>query len=208
MIDLTTACAETAGLLTAVHDSQLDRPTPCRDMNVAGLVAHLGQLAPAFVAAAGKRFDELTDTPPGPADLDADWRESYPSRLAELAVAWRDPAAWTGNTRAGGVDLPAEVAGLVAAAEVVVHGWDLARAAGLRYEPPPAVVEAILPHVTSFAEEPVEGLFEAPVPVPADSPVLTRVIALTGRDPHWRAADRDQHCLPSAAAGSSPDGSP
>ena len=31
-------------------------------------------------------------------------------------------------TRAGGVELPAEVMGNVALAEVVIHGWDVARA--------------------------------------------------------------------------------
>jgi hypothetical protein len=32
---------------------------------------------------------------------------------------------------------------------------------------------------------PREGLFGPPVPVPADAPLLDRVIGLTGRDPAW-----------------------
>lgn len=44
-----------------------------------------------------------------------------------MAGAWKDPAAWTGMTRAGGVDLPGEIAAAVAADELVLHGWDLAR---------------------------------------------------------------------------------
>ena len=36
-------------------------------------------------------------------------------------------------SRAGGVDFPGEVAGMVALTEVVVHGWDLARATGQPY---------------------------------------------------------------------------
>ncbi len=37
-------------------------------------------------------------------------------------------------TKAGGVDLPGEVAGLVALDELVVHGWDVARATGQAYD--------------------------------------------------------------------------
>ena len=52
----------------------------------------------------------------------------------ELAEAWRDPSAYDGMTQAGPVDLPGEVAALVALDEVVVHGWDLARATGQPYD--------------------------------------------------------------------------
>ena len=91
-------------------------------------------------------------------------------------------------TRAGGVDFPAEVGGLVAVTEVVIHGWDVARATGQSYDTDPSAVRAILPQVTETAAEgPVEGLFGPAVPVADDAPVLDRVIALSGRDPTWRA---------------------
>ena len=47
-----------------------------------------------------------------------------------MAEAWQDPAAWEGMTAAGGVDLRGEVAGVVALDELVIHGWDLAKAIG------------------------------------------------------------------------------
>ena len=87
MIDMTPACRTTAGLLQALDESQLGNPTPCRDMDVAALLAHIGGLTLAFTAAAGKQFGELTDTGPTPdAALDADWRASYPGRLAALGA--------------------------------------------------------------------------------------------------------------------------
>lgn len=184
---MTSACAGTADLLHNVGDEHLTAPTPCADMTVAALVSHLGGLAAAFTAAAAKRFGELTDTPPEVSeDLDDDWRAAYPTRLAELAAAWRERSAWEGMSRAGGVDFPADVGARIALTEVVVHGWDLARATGQPYAVEDALLQAVLPHVAEFAEQgPVEGLFAAPVSVAADAPLLDRVVALTGRDPGW-----------------------
>ncbi|MDN4519338.1 TIGR03086 family metal-binding protein [Mycolicibacterium austroafricanum] len=189
MIDMTEACATTAELLAQVSDDQLTAATPCRDMDLGALIAHVGGLALAFEAAARKDFGPLTDTPPTmEGGVDDGWRQAYPSRLAALAQAWRDPAAWQGMSRAGGVDFPAELGGMIALTEVVVHGWDVAVSAGLRYDVPVDVLNVMLPHVAAFAEQgPVEGLFAAPVPVPEDAPVLHRVLGLTGRDPSWPA---------------------
>jgi uncharacterized protein (TIGR03086 family) len=190
MIDMTAACQRTADVLANVTDEQLTGPTPCEKMRLDELVAHVGGLALAFSAAARKDFGPLTDTPPkeGARPLDDDWRTAYPERLAELARAWNDPAAWQGMTRAGGVDFPGEVGGMVALTEVAIHGWDVARGTGQPYDIDTATVNAVLPHVTAIAAEgPVEGLFGPAVPIADDAPALDRVIALSGRDPAWRA---------------------
>ncbi|MGP4056301.1 TIGR03086 family metal-binding protein [Mycobacterium sp. 4D054] len=188
MIDMSGACARTATLLGQLADHQLSAVTPCRDMDLGALIAHIGGLSLAFEAAARKDFGVLTDTPPRLEERpDDDWRELYPARLAALAEAWRDPAAWQGTSRAGGVDFPAEVGGMIALGEVVVHGWDVAASAGLPYAVEDRVLEVLLPHVAAFAEEPVEGLFAAPVPVSEEAPLLDRVLGLTGRDPSWTA---------------------
>jgi uncharacterized protein (TIGR03086 family) len=185
MTDFTAACEHTADVLRNVTDEQLDGPTPCEKLTVRDLVGHVGGLALAFTAAARKDFGPLTDTPPVEgAPLDADWRTAYPDRLAELARAWQEPAAWEGMSRAGGIDFPGEVAGIVALTEVVIHGWDLAAATGQDYDVDAATLDAVLPHVTATAEQgPVEGLFGPAVPVADDAPLLDQVIALSGRDP-------------------------
>jgi uncharacterized protein (TIGR03086 family) len=188
MIDMLAACAGTAALIDRVRDEQLTAATPCSDMSLDALIAHLGGLSLAFTAAARKEFGPLTDTPPEMGEAPEDgWRTSYPSRLAGLAAAWRDPAAWEGMSRAGGVDFPADVGGMIALTEVVVHGWDVAAAAGLPYQVDGETLAAVHGHLGAFtADGPVEGLFAAPVPVPAEAPLLDRVIAMTGRDPAWR----------------------
>ena len=188
MIDMTSACRRTAEVLANVDDEQLNSPTPCERLRLRDLVAHVGGLAPAFTAAARKEFGELTDNPPVEgALLEDEWRTAYPARLADLARAWQDPTAWEGMSRAGGVDFPGQIGGLIALTEVVIHGWDVAAATGQDYDVDRATLEAVLPHVTAIAAEgPVEGLFGPAVPVTGDAPALDRVIALSGRDPAWR----------------------
>jgi uncharacterized protein (TIGR03086 family) len=90
-------------------------------------------------------------------------------------------------TEAGGVELPGEIAGLVALNEVLTHGWDVARASGQPYEPDHASLEAVYGFLAPFAGsgEEAAGLFGPAVAVPDDAPLLDRVIGLTGRDPDW-----------------------
>ena len=186
---MTAACRRTAEILTSLSDPQLAAPTPCAGLTVGELVAHVGGLAAAFAAAARKDFGPLTDTPPFEVGLlDSNWRTTYPEQLKALAEDWRNQEAWAGMTRAGGMDMPAETAGMVALTEVVLHGWDLARATGRPYRCDPESTSAVLSHVSAIAADgPVEGLFAAAVPVDASAPALDRAIALSGRDPSWAA---------------------
>ena len=86
------------------------------------------------------------------------------------------------------MDMPGEAVGVVGLTEVVIHGWDLARATGQTYDVDPAIAEAVLANVAQFAAQgPVDGLFGPAVPIGDDAPVLDRIIALSGRDPAWRA---------------------
>ncbi|MEU0162849.1 TIGR03086 family metal-binding protein [Streptomyces sp. NPDC006261] len=188
-LDLEPAARRIVGLLDAIHDDRLGGPTPCPDYAVRELLAHLTGLATAFRDAARKDLGASTAVPPGSAlpVLDDDWREVLPRRLEEVAAAWRSPAAWTGMTRAGGVELPGEVAGAVALDELVVHGWDLARSTGQPYEAGEAELHACAALLAPVDDDPDRGgVFGPPVPVPDDAPPLDRVIGLSGRRPDWR----------------------
>lgn len=94
--------------MTSVADDQLDAPTPCPEMPVRTLLDHGDGLALAFVCAAAKTEPPGGSRPPAAdaSQLAADWRTRIPQRLSDLAVAWREPDAWTGMTKAGGIDLP------------------------------------------------------------------------------------------------------
>jgi uncharacterized protein (TIGR03086 family) len=172
-----------------VREDQLGDPTPCAQWTVGDLIDHLMGLTEAFRIAAEKAADPASaGPPPGPSKnhLDPQWRRLLPARLDDLVAAWRSPAAWTGETEAGGVVLPAAVMGLVALNEVVVHGWDLAASTGQPYELDSATAEAVHSLVAQQASaEGTPGFFGPSITVPVDAPLLDRVIGLTGRDPKW-----------------------
>ncbi|WP_217162839.1 TIGR03086 family metal-binding protein [Streptomyces sp. AC512_CC834] len=178
-----------ARLAEGVSDARLADPTPCPDLAVRNLLGHLTGLAAAFRDAARKDLGTTTNTSPEASvpDIGPAWRAEFVEVLGELAQAWRDPDAWVGMTRAGGIDLPGEVAGAVAADELVIHGWDLARATGQDYAPDPAALQTAYGLLSAAAGESDrdEGMFGPVVAVPADAPLLERAVGLSGRDPRW-----------------------
>jgi uncharacterized protein (TIGR03086 family) len=190
-VDMGPATRRMADLIEQVPDDLLGGSTPCPAYTLGDLLDHVSGFARAFTLAARKA------TPPGSTErasgdasrLGDGWRSRLSRELDSLAEAWRDPSAWTGATRAGGVDLPGEIAGLVALDEVVVHGWDVARASGQTYSCDTDLLEVVHGFVASFAQPGQEaardGIFGPAIPVPGDAPLLDRVIGLTGRDPAW-----------------------
>ncbi|WP_153392988.1 TIGR03086 family metal-binding protein [Ornithinicoccus halotolerans] len=192
-VDLAPVATHVADLVRGIGDEQLSDPTPCTGYTVAALLDHLDGLALAFTLAARKEPvpDPGPEGPIGHAErLTADWRTRIPERLADLARAWTDPAAWEGTTRVGGVDMDGQMAAMTTADEVVVHGWDLARATGQEYRPDPEAVTAALSFVELFSGPGTEGergdAFGPERPVPEGATALERLVALTGRDPHWQ----------------------
>jgi uncharacterized protein (TIGR03086 family) len=192
MLDVGPATTELARVLTKVRDDQLDDRTPCKGMLVRDLIDHVDGFAMAFIAAASK-----TQLPGGGAPrvdgsrIGTDWRERIPAKLDALADAWRDPAAWQDMTQAGGLDLPAQVGGLVALDETIVHGWDLAEATGQKYSCTDELADAARQFVQGAVEQNpngAPGLFDAPVKVPGEASSLDQLLGLTGRDPSWTPA--------------------
>lgn len=187
ILDLGPATTTLRGLVASVTDDQLDLPTPCTEYAVGDLVEHIGGLAVAFIGAARKQ------SVPGSAQggrgdasrLEPGWRNRIDADLAELAVVWRDPAAYEGMTAAGGIDLPGEIAASVALNEVVVHGWDLATALGRPFAVTDADVAGCMAFAEPFSTPETAGergdAFGPVLPVDDDAAPLTRLLAMMGR---------------------------
>jgi uncharacterized protein (TIGR03086 family) len=181
-------------VVTGLRDDQLDLATPCPSYTVGDLLAHVHGLSLAFAAAAKKERGDLVEHAPGDdalPPLPDDWRTAIPAELATLAAAWADRDAWTGMTRIAGGDTPGEVCGLICLDELVVHGWDIARASGQAYSSDRASLDGSLEVLGHFQtpgkDVPAGSPFGKVVDVPDDAPLLDRVVAFTGRDPSWTA---------------------
>ncbi|MGV1009902.1 MAG: TIGR03086 family metal-binding protein [Dermatophilaceae bacterium] len=187
-IDLDPAGRALLATVSRVKDTQLAASTPCQGRTVAELIQHLVALSVAFRAAADKELGPLTDTSPdqnGWPTLQDGWRTALQEQVPALVAAWQPEEAWGGMTRAGGVDLPGEVAGLVALDELVLHGWDLARPTGQDYRLDEQTAAVCLEFVSGFDAAGTPGMFGPAVPVDGDATVLDRVVARSGRDPAW-----------------------
>jgi uncharacterized protein (TIGR03086 family) len=194
IVDLGPAAEQLAGLVAGAPDAELGDPTPCPAYTLGDLIDHVGGLALAFTAAARKDGGHYANMQASgdSSRLGDGWRVRIPRDLAALAEAWRAPAAWDGMTRIAGDDAPAAIIGLSAADELVVHGWDLARATGQQYQCPPELVQAAHSFLVQFASPDLPAGPEVPFgpsrAVRADAPLLDQVLALAGREPGWPGA--------------------
>jgi uncharacterized protein (TIGR03086 family) len=190
MYDLGPAASRMATLVDGVRDDQLSAPTPCPDWDVQQMLAHVEGLTLAFTAAAGKDMTDLTDRPPAgapPVPLDAGWPSRIRAQLDTMVEAWRGPGAWQGTSRVGGVTAPAEQIGGFGFNELVVHGWDLARATGQAAPLDDESLQACYDFAVATTPPGgiADGPFGTPVDVPDSAGLWDRLVALRGRAPDW-----------------------
>ncbi|MFG2194163.1 TIGR03086 family metal-binding protein [Streptomyces sp. NPDC048639] len=189
VLDLEPPARQVARLVDHVTDDQLSGPTPCPDYAVRDLLGHLIGLTVAFRDAGKKTRTAATGADPSttpPPVLDGDWRTHLREQLEDLVAVWRNPEAWEGMTEAGGFTFPASEAGKVVINELLVHGWDLARATGQEYSCDDATVRVAIALMEPSGDEDERGVLFGPViEVPADAPLLDRAVGLSGRSPSW-----------------------
>ena len=164
----------------------LEAQTPCTDYTVRQLINHLLFWAPSLTGAAGKAMV----APPAAkeSDLDltgGDCLAALTESINGTVKAWSDPAAWAGTTHMGSpIELPADLVGGMITGELVVHGWDLARAAGRELSVDDDIAEYLLVELGKTAQQGRDmGMFAPEVPMPATAPPMHRLLALTGRTP-------------------------
>lgn len=198
---MTTATEKTADLLAevltelapvagGVTDDQLHDPTPCTGYDVGQLREHvLGWLtifAAGFADPAGQAPRASTDGYQVPADPAAEVRAAG----STISQAIRAGAA-SRPLRLGDSGMPGEMALSMILWEYQVHGWDLARATGQPWSPPPAAAEESLGFAPGMLTSDYQGegkAFAPRIPVPDTAAPLDRLLGLSGRDPGWTAA--------------------
>ncbi|MFJ6196657.1 TIGR03086 family metal-binding protein [Micromonospora sp. NPDC092111] len=178
---LAAAAPGTVALVRAITDDQFDLPTPCPDYTVRDLLNHLYEVTVNFQRLAAGR---AVDWSAKPDHLTEGWRDRFAADTERLAAAWADPASEQGVS--AGMGLPQATVGLMAVADLTVHGWDLARATGQPYRPAPETVGALHGFMDEMGPTGRQmGAFGAEVPTGADGTELDRLLGRMGRDPDW-----------------------
>jgi uncharacterized protein (TIGR03086 family) len=175
------------GHVHAVRDDQWGAPTPCVDWDVRALVNHVvGEnrwavplFAGSTVQAVGDRFDgDLLGSDPGAA-----WDDS----AAAASAAVDDPDAMDRTVHLSFGDFPGREYAMQLIADLLVHGWDLARGIGADERMDPELVGVCSAWFAGVADAYRSAGAVAPRPaVPPDADAQTRLLADFGRSagPH------------------------
>ncbi len=178
--------------LVDVRDDALGRPTPCADYTIGDLRDHVLGWLQFFAAAAGDPGRATTRPDPAAYRAAADPRK--PSDVVRAAaadlVAALDRGVLDGRVVMSQAEMDGPAVLAMALGEYVVHGWDLAVAGGAPWAPSDQACAVALEFFTATVAPqyrgPDGGFFLDEVPVPADAPILDRLLGFAGRDPGWR----------------------
>lgn len=186
---ITAAAGPFLDIVRNVKPDQLANQTPCAEYDVRRLVNHLLFWGPTLVGAGRGEVVALPAESETEVDLAGDdWAAALEAHVGRAVAAWGEPGAWEGMTTIAGQQLPAEIVGGMVVGELVVHGWDLAKATGQHPEWDGELLDYLHAEVARSAEQGrAMGVYGPAVAVPAESSTLDRTLALSGRDPDWSA---------------------
>lgn len=183
------AAEEVVRVVRGARAHDLSAPTPCADFDLRALVNHLIGTTSALTQVA-LRLPLDVDDPYGTRrdPSRGDWPTELETNVEALAGAWSDPASWVGAVDMGGSEMPATMIGEMALAEIVLHGWDVARATGQQLTIPEDVTRQLLRSIEETADLGRKmGAYGDEVSVAAESGDFARTLGASGRNPEWTA---------------------
>lgn len=178
------AVAVAAATIAAVRPEQLADPTPCPGFTVEGMLAHLVSV-PRRVATVARGDSLLTVEEPTGVAPEA-WTSLWAEAVRDVESAWTADDRLTTMMDLPWAELPGAIALRIFVNEVSVHTWDLAQGTGQRPAWDDDVLELALEtmHVGLAADDRGgEVPFGAVVDVPADAPLIDRLVGWNGRRP-------------------------
>jgi uncharacterized protein (TIGR03086 family) len=173
-----TACR---AVLRRLTEDDLSRPSPCTEYTVGEVGQHVVRSMVLLASVASDPAAGLAAGPVGPA---AGSLEEQVAVTTEAALtAWRRRGVG-GTVAVGRSTLPASLAVEIIPMELLVHGWDMARATGQQIDVPPEVADHLLDRARELVTDDKRGRsFAAEVPAGPQASALQRMIAFTGRVP-------------------------
>lgn len=180
--------------VAAVKPDQWDNPSPCAAWTARDVVGHIVDMHGVMLRPLNRALSpapSLADDPLG----------AFKSACADVEALLNDPtlAATEVDAPVGRMTVEQHV-DQVPSADMVLHGWDLARATGQDDTIDPAEVAGMWAGMSAMPAELLEQLrtpgafgpgvevFGPEVKVPEDAPLQDRLLGLIGRDPAWAPA--------------------
>jgi uncharacterized protein (TIGR03086 family) len=165
-----------AGVVGNLTSGDLDRPTPCSEFTVRGVLQHMIGGATLFAAA----YRQETPSEPDLSDVLA----GFGPAMENLFGALTAPGALDQKIAAPFGEVPGEDFARYIALDGLIHGWDLATATGQPYNPP----DDLVAEIEAYAHQAVDPLrdgdaFSAAVEPAPDATPIERLAAYTGRRP-------------------------
>lgn len=166
------AVAATGAIIERVPGDLLDAPTPCARWAVRDVITHLVDNNRGLIARAGG------------SEVDG---SGFAATARAFNETFADPAVQNAPFELAGI--PTDGRGVLAVqfADVLVHGWDIGRSAGLDVSIPDDLATAAM-RITSGFPEHLRGpdsSFDHAHAAADDASAGVRLLAFLGRDPEW-----------------------
>lgn len=176
------ALVRTRSLIAGISEHQWHDPTPCTEWDVRQLVNHL-VVENLWVRPLidGRTIEDVGSSLDGDQSGD-DPLAAYDRSAEEAAAAFREPGAMERPVAVSYGPVPGSVFAGHRLVDVVVHGWDVAKATGQDTRLDPELVAACYADVEPQADAlEASGYFGTRVPVPDDADPQAKLLALLGR---------------------------
>ncbi len=167
-----------AGKVAAVGDDQWSNPTPCADWTVRDLVAHVVGTQGLFLGFVGQDTGDIPSVDDDPLGA---WNAARAVVQANLDDPERATAEFDGFLGRTNFETAVDKFGCI---DLIVHGWDLARAAGLDERIDPDDVARVQRAADGYGEAMRSPqVFGPAVEPPEGADDQARMLAFLGRTP-------------------------
>ncbi len=179
--------------VAGVGPEQWSNPSPCEAWNARAVVAHIIDMHGVMLRPLDKGLS------PSPS-VSQDPLAAFKSARRDIEAVLDDPelAGTQCDTPGGRMTVERQVDEVISD-DMVLHGWDLARATGQDDTMEPQDVERLWSSTTAIPADLMEKfrtpgafgpgveVFGPEVPVSDDAPLQDRLLGFIGRDPGWAA---------------------